>query len=107
MTELATVRPGAAGRRRLRFLRAPATHAAWAAFEVAALAATAFAEPYLFAYATIGLSWLSAAMGGLGLVLAFAGHAPPRHRRAIVVAVIVEALALFAALAWLRTFHWA
>jgi hypothetical protein len=92
----------------MRVVVSPLTYGLWAALVVAALGATYFADPYIFAFTTLGLAYASIGVGLVGLpvsVLARSVGWPARV--AILISLALAGAAVITALAALRTFKWA
>lgn len=97
------------GERRVRrVLSSPVTYGTWALIVVSALLGTYPIDPYVFAFAALGLAWLTglvaiAAVAALG----FWGWEWTRTRRLLIAVEVAVAVAAAArALAVLRTFRW-
>lgn len=92
-----------------RVLSSPRLYCGWAVFVVIALIATYRVDPYVFAFTTFGLAWLTGAISIIGVgALGFWAWEWTRGRRLLVVAGLAVAVAAVArALAVLRTFSWA
>ena len=91
-----------------RLITSPSSYVAWAAIVSAALYATYFSDPYVFGFTTLGLAWLTAAVGLAGLVTCvFARRARTRDRVIILGALALAAAAVARALATLSAFKWA
>jgi hypothetical protein len=83
-------------------------YAIWAALVVAALAVTAFGDPYVFGFTSLFAAWMT---GGLALaavaVTILAKGLDWRTRGAILGSVLVAAAAIAVAFARLGTYNWA
>jgi hypothetical protein len=91
-----------------RLAVSPVAYVSWAGLVVAALGTTYFADPYIFAFTTLGLGYASLAVGLIGLpVTAFARSAGWRGRVTILLSLALTAAAVATALAVLKTFKWA
>jgi hypothetical protein len=91
-----------------RLITRPALYVVWAMLVFAILYGTSFGDPYVFGFTTLGLAWLTAAMGLAGLATClFSKRLRARERVAIVGALALAAAAIVKALATLRAFHWA
>lgn len=86
----------------------PATYAGWCGVVAISLVATYFGDPYVFAFTTLGLMWLSIAVTVIGVAVVFFAKSPSRAARVTIVSACLGSLvAVFIALALLRTFNWA
>jgi hypothetical protein len=86
----------------------PRLYVVWAALVLVALTAGYFADPYIFAFTTLGLIWISGGIGLVGLWAAVFSRTVNRRARAwIIVSLAVSAAALAAAIVLLGTFRWA
>lgn len=86
----------------------PTAYLIWALTVVAALCGTYFGDPYVFGFTTLGLCWLTAAAGILGLaVCVFSNRLRARDRALILGALAIAAAALATALSVLAGFKWA
>jgi len=95
-------------RRFRRLLTSPWPYALWALLVVGGLGATYAADPYLFAFTTLGLAGACAVVTLVGVGAALVSRQTPWPRRAVILAcVALSGAAVVAALALLRTFHWA
>lgn len=89
-------------------LRSPWLYLAWALFVGAAVVASSFVDPHVFAFTVMILGGLSCPVGVAGLaVVLFARSNSLASRVTIGVALAVTAAAIFGALAILGTYHWA
>jgi hypothetical protein len=78
-------------------LTSPTPYVVWAGVVSSALFASYYNDPYVFGFTTLGLAWLTAAMGLLGLA----------DRAIILGALAVAAAAIAKALDTLSGFNWA
>ena len=86
----------------------PTPYVVWATVVSAALFGTYFSDPYVFGFTTLGLAWLTAAVGLVGLATCVFSSRPRSRDRAIIVgALTVAAAAIAKALATLSGFNWA
>jgi hypothetical protein len=91
-----------------RLLTSPVVYALWAVFVVGALIVTYSVDPYVFAFATIGLAWATGALSVLAVLTAIALRTSVGRRgAAIALSLAVAAGAVLIALRILRTFNWA
>ena len=90
------------------FMSRPTPYVIWALVVVASLYGTYFGDPYLFGFSTIGLCWLTVAMGVVGIAICiFSKTIRARDRAFILVALAVAAAAIIKAFRTLATFNWA
>ncbi len=86
----------------------PRLYAAWTVLVVVALAATYFADPYIFGFTSVGLAVVSAGVFIIGISVALLSKTPSSRAKVwILVSVAGAALASVAALVLLRSFGWA
>lgn len=91
-----------------RLIAAPALYVAWTVIVSTALYGTYRSDPYVFAFTTMGLAWLTGALALLGLgACCLSRRLRPRDRVVIVVALALAAAAVARALHVLSTFNWA
>ena len=91
-----------------KILTSPTPYAGWAILVVASLAATYFADPYIFGFTTLGLAWLTGAVALVGLAVCVLSKTTPAAKRLVIVGFLfVAAAAIATALSVLRTFNWA
>jgi hypothetical protein len=91
-----------------RVLSSPVLYAVWAVFVVGALVASYFVDPYVFAFAAIGLGWATGALSLLAVLTAVASRATVSRRGAVIALFLaIAAGAILTALRVLRTFNWA
>jgi hypothetical protein len=89
-------------------ITSPSPYVVWAVIVAAALYGTYFGDPYVFGFTTLGLAWLTAAVGLVGLATCLFSKRPrPRDRLIIAGALALAAAAIAKALATLSTFKWA
>jgi len=83
-------------------------YGAWAIFVVAALAGAYPIDPYLFAFTTLILAWLTGAVviAAVAAVALWAWDWSWQRRLLVVAPVTLAVLAVAQALALLRTFTW-
>lgn len=81
---------------------------AWAVVVSAALLGSSFADPYVFGFVTMGLGWLTAAVGLVGVTACLTSRRlGTRDRVLILGALVVAAAAIAMAVATLGTYKWA
>jgi len=86
----------------------PVIYVTWAVIVVAGLGVAYRTDPYIFAFAAIGLAWVTGAMSLIGLAAALLRRpAHPSARIMIVMALAVAVAAIAVAFGVLRTFKWA
>ena len=86
----------------------PAFYVVWAVLVLVALTSSYLGDPYVFAFTTLGLAWLSAGVSVTGVAVAVLSRTTSWHAKAsIVFCVAVTAIAVAAALQILKTFRWA
>jgi hypothetical protein len=86
----------------------PTPYMIWALTVVAALYGTYFGNPYVFAFTTLGLCWLTVAVGILGIAIClFSKRLRTRDRALILAALAIAAAAIARAFQTLGTFNWA
>ena len=96
------------GNRAIELIARPAVYLAWAVGVVGALSASYFSDPYIFALTTLGLAWLTALVGVVGVSAAVVAKTARSHARIlIIVSVGIAVAAVAVALGLLRTFKWA
>jgi 1,4-dihydroxy-2-naphthoate octaprenyltransferase len=89
-------------------LTSPTPYVVWAGVVSSALFASYYNDPYVFGFTTLGLAWLTAAMGLLGLAACVFSKRPRACDRAIILgALAVAAAAIAKALDTLSGFNWA
>lgn len=89
-------------------LRTPAAYGIWALITLSALVASYFVDPYVFAFTTLGLGWISGLVGLVGLAVVLLSKEMGRSARVqVVVALALTAALLWGALEILGSFHWA
>ena len=97
-----------AARRRLATLvTSPWPYVVWAAVVVVVVVTTYLGDPYVFAFATLGLSGASAAIGLVGACVAFFSPIAGRAKASILIGMAITTAALAAAFLVLATFKWA
>ena len=91
-----------------RVLSSPVLYWSWAIFAVAALFFTFPIDPYVFAFAALGLAWLTGAVtiGAVAAVALWAWEWTWPRRLLVVSGIAVAVFAVAQALAILRTFEW-
>jgi hypothetical protein len=90
------------------FLSSPVLYVIWALTVLAALCGSYFADPYVFGLATLGLAWLTAAVGILGIsIILVSKRLRTRDRAVILAALVIAAAAIAEAFRRLGTFNWA
>lgn len=86
----------------------PTPYVIWAVMVAAALYGTYLGDPYVFGFTTIGLCWLTIAIGMLGIAMCvFSKTVRARDRALILVALSIAAVAIVKAFRTLGTFNWA
>ena len=92
----------------MRFFTTPLPHAIWAAAVVVALAATAFADPYIFGFTTLFAAWMTGAMAVVAVAVTILAKGLSRRARAAILgSALVASAAVAVAFARLGTYHWA
>jgi hypothetical protein len=92
----------------IRIAQKPTLYAGWCLVVTIALVATYFAHPYIFAFTTLGLMWLSIAVTVIGVGVVVFARTPTRGARVTIIAASLGSLvAVAVAVAVLGTFNWA
>jgi hypothetical protein len=90
------------------FITSPTPYVIWALAVLAALWGTYFGHPYVFAFTTLGLGWLTGAIGVLGIAIClFSKRVRTRDRALILASLLISAAAIAKALQTLGRFNWA
>ena len=91
-----------------RFMASPTPYVIWASVVVVALFGTYFGDPCVFGFTTLGLCWLTAVVGILGIAASlFSKRLRIRDRALILASLTAAAAAIAKAFQALGTFNWA
>ena len=92
----------------MRLLRDPRTYWAWTLIVLVSLGCAYPIDPYVFAFVSLGLAWLTGGVAVIGLVaVVLSKAAPARSKVGVGMALVVAGLAIAASLKALGGFRWA